>query len=279
MNLSRAIINDMLRTTAGQVLTDVAPFTLPFLNSAIQDLQKALANNGVPANIYDNVILTPLTAVENVDPSVQVYIGPNGYNNGSAISKTPALPTNLIVPLLVWQRVTGSGQQFQKVAESHDGIRSQQQGTYFAQWEWRNDYIWFNGSTSSIDIRVRYKGSIPYIKTDANFSETVIPIRGGTNALAYGISGDGFVGQENIELSTGQLAVLGDGETITLSARASQDERHDAFDVLLLGGQPIGEPVAAYGPFVMNTRDELRQAFEDFQAGRLGTIPAEERSS
>jgi len=99
------------------------------------------------------------------------------------------------------------------------------------------------------------------------------------NALAYGISGDGFVGQENIELSTGQLAVLGDGETITLSARASQDERHDAFDVLLLGGQPIGEPVAAYGPFVMNTRDELRQAFEDFKAGRLGTIPAEERTS
>ena len=188
MNLSRAIINDMLRTTAGQVLTDVAPFTLPFLNSAIQDLQKALANNGVPANIYDNVILTPLTAVENVDPSVQVYIGPNGYNNGSAISKTPALPTNLIVPLLVWQRVTGSGQQFTKVAESHDGIQSQQQGTYFAQWEWRNDYIWFNGSTSSLDIRVRYKGSIPYIKTDANFSETVIPIRGGTNALAYGVA-------------------------------------------------------------------------------------------
>jgi redox-sensitive bicupin YhaK (pirin superfamily) len=70
----------------------------------------------------------------------------------------------------------------------------------------------------------------------------------------------------------GQLAVFGPGDAITFEANGS-GSRQD-MDILLLGGQPIREPVAAYGPFVMNTRAELVQAFEDYQAGRLGSIPA-----
>ena len=50
----------------------------------------------------------------------------------------------------------------------------------------------------------------------------------------------------------------------------------DALDVLLLGGLPIREPIAHYGPVVMNTRTEIGQAIDDYQAGRLGVIPADQ---
>ena len=82
-------------------------------------------------------------------------------------------------------------------------------------------------------------------------------------------------GPDGHPVHTGQLAVFGDGDSVTIAAAASQESRTPNLDVLILGGRPIREPVYAYGPFVMNTRDEVAQAFEDYQAGRLGTVPAD----
>jgi len=102
-----------------------------------------------------------------------------------------------------------------------------------------------------------------------------LPWRADFNALVYVLSGHGAVGTAGHPVGTGQLAVLGAGDALTIEAAAAQESRSPRLDVLVLGGRPIREPVAVYGPFVMNTRQELLEAFEDFQAGRLGTIPAE----
>jgi redox-sensitive bicupin YhaK (pirin superfamily) len=106
-------------------------------------------------------------------------------------------------------------------------------------------------------------------------AELVLPWPREFNALVYVLSGRGTVGPDARPIRTGQLAVHGSGDTIVLRADASQESRHPALDVLVLGGRPIGEPVYAYGPFVMNTRAEIVQAFEDYEAGRLGTVPAD----
>ena len=89
------------------------------------------------------------------------------------------------------------------------------------------------------------------------------------NALVYVLAGSGTVGGDRRPIHLGQLAAHGAGDAITVTAGA------EVLDLFIMGGQPIREPVAQYGPFVMNTRAELAQAFEDFQKGRLGVIPAE----
>jgi redox-sensitive bicupin YhaK (pirin superfamily) len=101
-----------------------------------------------------------------------------------------------------------------------------------------------------------------------------LPWRPDYNALAYVLAGHGTVGTEGRPVQTGQLTVFGPGDTITITAAPVQETRSPNLDVLLLGGRPIHEPVAWLGPFVMNTREEVLQAVADYQAGRLGTIPA-----
>ncbi|MGH3930526.1 MAG: pirin family protein, partial [Pseudonocardiaceae bacterium] len=102
-----------------------------------------------------------------------------------------------------------------------------------------------------------------------------LPWRPDFNALVYVLSGAGTVGAEGSPVHTGQLAVFGPGDIITVAGAVKQESRLAGLDVVLLGGRPIREPIAWGGPFVMNTRAEVLQAFEDYQAGKLGIIPAQ----
>jgi redox-sensitive bicupin YhaK (pirin superfamily) len=94
------------------------------------------------------------------------------------------------------------------------------------------------------------------------------------NAMVYALAGAGTVGEERVPLHEGQLAVFGPGNALTVTAAPAQDSRSPSLEVLLLGGRPIREPIVFYGPFVMNTRDQIIDAIADFRAGRMGQIPA-----
>jgi quercetin 2,3-dioxygenase len=101
-----------------------------------------------------------------------------------------------------------------------------------------------------------------------------LPWDPGFNALVYVLAGSGRAGSEGRPVQSGQLVAFDRGDWIAVRADDRQSTDTAQLEILVLGGQPIGEPVEHYGPFVMNTKAEIGQALEDFEAGRLGSIPA-----
>lgn len=95
----------------------------------------------------------------------------------------------------------------------------------------------------------------------------VHPVPPNYRVFAYALAGTGFYGDGRREVGAQQMVVFNnDGDSVALSAG------EEPLEVLLLGGVPLKEPVVRYGPFVMNTEDEIRQAVTDYQAGRMGQI-------
>jgi quercetin 2,3-dioxygenase len=105
-------------------------------------------------------------------------------------------------------------------------------------------------------------------------AELVLPWPQEFNALAYVLDGSGTVGSERRPVVRGQLTVFGAGDQLRFTGGDRQPSSAPNLELFILGGRPIREPVASYGPFVMNTKAELIQAVEDFKSGRFGTIPA-----
>ncbi|TMA86078.1 MAG: pirin family protein [Deltaproteobacteria bacterium] len=97
-------------------------------------------------------------------------------------------------------------------------------------------------------------------------ADVTIPFTPDLRMLVYVFEGSVRIGPNGTTLEEGQLAILGTGDSVRLVGAARPGR------ILLLGGVPLHEPVARYGPFVMNTRAELVQAFEDYESGRMGEI-------
>jgi redox-sensitive bicupin YhaK (pirin superfamily) len=112
--------------------------------------------------------------------------------------------------------------------------------------------------------------------TVAPGAEMDLPWDPNFSAFAYVLTGQGYVGSDRRPIIEHQLAVFGPGDHLAVQASQSQTRDATALDVLILGGHPIREPIVSYGPFVMNSREEILQAMDDYERGRLGTIPADQ---
>jgi len=164
----------------GRVLTDSHPSILPLLNESIWQLQRDLENTGFMANrqevvIYNIPVISGANGPGNPDPAAQQALSFSGFFDGTNTTVTPTLPTNLITPLYMWQRNSNSNLPFGHFKETTTGIRSDYQSQFLGEWEWRNNTIYWNGSTQLCDIRLRYScTSIVY--TSAIWQPSTFPL-------------------------------------------------------------------------------------------------------
>ena len=121
----------------------------------------------------------------------------------------------------------------------------------------------------ALGVRAVIDTRIPIVYQDWQLddgADVVVPLPREQQAMVYVFGGAAKVGEQGRDVVDGQLAILGDGDTVRLRANSAGGR------LLLLAGVPLREPVARYGPFVMNSEREIRQAIADFQSGKMGEI-------
>ena len=168
-----ALVRSLLNDAAGNLFTDT--LLLPYLNSAYRKVQRAIGNAGGGGFIQDDVLLV-VTAVAEQDASLQVCIS-------DATAAPNQLPTDLLVPLKIWERPNLSTQEFDEMVDltRHGGLPSREQDVTLSVWEWRADGLWFLGATQDTQIRLRYMKSYP----DFTDSTSPVLVRNAQEALAY----------------------------------------------------------------------------------------------
>lgn len=168
-----SLVRSLLNDAQGNLFTDAV--LLPYLNSAYRKVQRAIGNAGGGGFIQDDALLV-VTAVSQTDASLQVSIS-------DATAPPNQLPTDLLVPLKLWERPSGSTQEFDEMVDltRHGGLPSRVQGMTLSVWERRVDGLWFLGATQDTQIRLRYLKAYP------DFTDATSPVlvRNAQEALAY----------------------------------------------------------------------------------------------
>lgn len=186
MDRARAFVNDAFRGGQGRILTDTNPFTVQFLNSALEELQARLRNRGVISLTYDNVILSGLTPPKVIGPGQQQRVAFQGFFDGALWHPTPALPQECLQVLEVWEQQNGSGLPFQPMTQQRP-LQDRCQGPWLQCWEWRQDSIILIGSTVIENLRIRFQAQLAPIApatAENPLTNVTINILASVNALA-----------------------------------------------------------------------------------------------
>ena len=221
--LIRAVTNDMVYSQAGELLTDTSNYLFPLINDSLDWFQNNVNNHGVESFVKET-ILTPVTVAVFTpanDPGQQVNISDSGYFDGAVTHAAPQVPVDLLEPQRLWERQTGSIENWVDMNECPGGLPSTTPSSRFRMWEWRQDGIYMPGATQSNDLRLRYTGSHATLVT---VNDTLL-FRGAVGAIAYKTVGT-WLASKNPQASGLALVEAKDRMNLicTRSSRAKQRE-------------------------------------------------------
>lgn len=185
LNRVRVILNDS-EVAGGDILTDTAPFSFELINLAFESIQDDLITVGDETfNIEAWLIGLPVMPTS--DPEARLIVDDSGTNiiypngTGNVFSNTPQLPTNLTVPLKLWERQNGSTDHGRPMRQPNGGIESIPQSNYLGDWQWQTDGLRMRGATQVLDVKIQYQKALPKLVAPSD----PVPIRGCVNAAAY----------------------------------------------------------------------------------------------
>ena len=178
----------------GQILVDNLTTSVTmanFFNSAVREVCRKLRIVGAPMLIADNYVIRNIPPMNGpmgfqvADPSVQVYVGFNGYYDGTEWYANYGLPQGVYQVLRCWERETDSQNNFQDMGEPANGMAGVYQTNGWGRWEWRQNMVCLPGSLDYRDLRLRYNMILNALfVANANPSTTYLPIMGCEEAVA-----------------------------------------------------------------------------------------------
>ncbi len=190
LQAARVRLNDAINTIAGEILTDTAPFSQTITNNAYRRLQEFLANLGYP-RLTSEIIFLTVPASLSSDYGSYVQLNWAGYNNNSGpVLANPILPQDMIGPMDLWERFSGSTGNYSPMDQVLNGLPTVSKGQLNKLWEWRNDTIYMPGANGITDIRLRYSAYLPDLVTNSPIAATpwyqqLVPIVRCLNPFAW----------------------------------------------------------------------------------------------
>lgn len=233
LNFARMLINDQQGGIGGQELSDDQAYTWLLLNFAYAKLCNQLEDTNVEAVTYAEAIVGPLAPAPNagVDPNVQVRLGYDGYWDGTNdTDENVILPGDMLEPTQIWERRSGTNLPFTLMKQQLGGLQSRWGFQYgfqsFGVWEFRGNNgvpaIYFPGTQSAVEIKIRYIPSLSLLEMNEDGSYPQVPLLRAGEALAYGVAY--MWAQIRGAANTGALKAEYDNQVRIVSNKSSKRE-------------------------------------------------------